>query len=489
MLPAARQETLTGGGSDTLTGRREALVLVVLAVLLGAGLRFFRLPGAELSADEAASWAAASAPDLQTLIERQRVLDPGKLALYDAALHGWILIGGDSPGWMRALPASLGILAIALVFAVTRALMLHFAGTDAAHAEVAGAMAALICALNLTLIDQSRTLRMYPLTLSLELAQTLCFIRAVSFRPRALDRSAMLAGTAVFGALAIASNFTALFLIAAEALWLILLAIRHWRSPSPSYFHFWAPAIALCAGVALLAPIAPSAASNSVAVVNAGVLNWSHLRPLWWPLELLRSASGKAPFLIMLPLALYAGWQLSRSGGAVALGFALCWIFAPIAIVMAISYAFIPFEETRYVISSFAAFLILAGIGLAAIFDRTARFAMIALVLAFSLDHVRRDFAKPEFVQWREAAAIAVTASAPDDTIAVVPAYAVQVVRYYTPLAQRARIAAFAGNCDPRQRALLVSGKETLSPAQLDAIRNCAPISVKTLRLVEVRKR
>src|SRR6185503_8689383 len=127
------------------------------------------------------------------------------------------------------------------------------------------------------------------------------------------------------------------------------------------------------------------------------------------------------PFLIMLPLALYAGWQLSRSGGAVALGFALCWIFAPIAIVMAISYAFIPFEETRYVISSFAAFLILAGIGLAAIFDRTARFALIALVLAFSLDHVRRDFAKPEFVQWREAAAIAVTASAPDDTIAVVP--------------------------------------------------------------------
>jgi hypothetical protein len=311
----------------------------------------------------------------------------------------------------------------------------------------------------------------------------------VSFRTRRLDRSAMLAGTAVFGALAIASNFTALFLIAAEAVWLGWIAVRSRRAISFSDFHLLMPAVALCASGVLLAPIAPSAMRTSVAVVQAGVLNWSHLRPLWWPLEILRGVSGKAPFLILLPFAAYGGLRLSRDGGAAALEFALCWIFAPIAMVMAISYAFTPFEETRYVISSAAAFLILAGIGIASISNTGARLVLIVLLLALSLDHVRRDFAKPEDVQWREATVIALAASAPDDTIAVAPAYAVQVVRYYLPPAQRARVEVFGGTCKPRQRVLLLAGQETLSTSQLGAIRDCAPRKIKKLRLVEVRER
>ena len=46
---------------------------------------------------------------------------------------------------------------------------------------------------------------------------------------------------------------------------------------------------------------------------------------------------------------------MSRDGGA-AFGFVLCWMLVPIALVMAISYAFAPFEEMRYVIASVAAF-------------------------------------------------------------------------------------------------------------------------------------
>ena len=473
--------------------RTRALALLALALMLGAGLRFYRLGTAELSADEAASWAGAAAPDLRTVVERQRSLDPGKLALYDAALHGWIRLGGDGAGSMRAFSAVLGTLAIALVFAATRELMLDLGGAALIpRAEVGGALAALIAAVNLTLIDQGRTVRMYPLTLTLELLQIICLLRAVSIRARGRSRAASLAGIAVFSALAIASNFTAALLIAAEAMWLGWAAVRRRvgaRARAMNELHLLSPALALCAGIALLGPMAPMAGRTSIVVVHAGVLNWSHLRPPWWPLEMLRSASGKAPFMLLLPLAIYGGWRMARDGAGAALGFVLWWMLAPMALVMAVSYAFTPFEEMRYVISSVAAFFILAGIGLAAIDDARLRLGLLVLIVALSLDHVRRDFIKPRYVQWREATALALAAAPPGGTIAVEPDYAVNVVRYYLPPNRRASVEAAGGQCDMRQRVLILSGAQLLAPAQLAALKNCDPLVVGQLRLVEVRKR
>src|SRR5271156_5079381 len=210
-----------GRGLRSLMARAQALTLLALALILGAGLRCYRLGTAELTADEAASWAGATAPDLRTVIERQRMLDPGKLALYDVALHEWVGLNGDSVGSMRALSATLGTIVIALVFAATRELLLDLGGAvEIRRAELSAALAALIAAVNLTLVDQARTARMYPLTLALELAQIVCFLRAVSARSERPSRVASLVGIAVFSAFAIASNFTASLLIAAEAMWL-----------------------------------------------------------------------------------------------------------------------------------------------------------------------------------------------------------------------------------------------------------------------------
>jgi hypothetical protein len=342
------------------------------------------------------------------------------------------------------------------------------------------------------LIDQGRTVRMYPLTLTLELLQIICLLRAVSIRARGRGRAASLAGIAVFSALAIASNFTAALLIAAEAMWLGWAAVRRRvgaRARSTNELHLLSPALALCAGIALLGPMAPMAGRTSIVVVHAGVLNWSHLRPPWWPLEMLRSASGKAPFMLLLPLAIYGGWRMARDGAGAALGFVLWWMLAPMALVMAVSYAFTPFEEMRYVISSVAAFFILAGIGLAAIDDARLRLGLLVLIVALSLDHVRRDFIKPRYVQWREATALALAAAPPGGTIAVEPDYAVNVVRYYLPLRRRASVEAAGGQCDMRQRVLILSGAQLLAPAQLAALKNCDPLVVGQLRLVEVRKR
>jgi len=114
---------------------------------------------------------------------------------------------------------------------------------------------------------------------------------------------------------------------------------------------------------------------------------------------------------------------------------------------------------------------------------------LLVLIVALSLDHVRRDFIKPQYVQWREATELALAAAPPGGTIAVAPGYAVNVVRYYLPPKRRASVEEAGGQCEMRQRVLILSGAELLAPAQLAALRDCDPLLVGQLRLVEVRKR
>ncbi len=473
-----------------------------MALMLAAAVRFHRLGYADLSADEAAAWAGAAAPSLRAVVERERLLDPGKLALYDLALHGWIAAGGDSVEWMRTLSAMSGVCVVALMFAVTRELMLDLRGTiEFSRIELGGAFAALIAAVNLTLINQARTVRMYPLTLLLELAQVFCLLRALSGRSGAPGRGASLAGVALLTALAISANFTAVLLVAAEIPWLaILLATRYLRRSAPvlndpgrsgvSGAHLLSAGLAMAAGIALLAVIAPAAPRDSIEVVRAGVLNWSRLRSPWWPLMMLRSASGKAPFPILLGLALYGAWRMRRPDNIAALGFLLFWILGPIALVMAISYAFTPFEEARYVIGSVAAFFILAGIGIAEIADARLGLCLLALLLALSLDHVRRNFARPEFVQWRAATALALRSASPDEAIRVAPAYAINAVRYYTPSGLRAKVEPTLPNCAAaHHQVLILTGTELMSREDLAALRACAPTVLARWRLIEVRRR
>ena len=477
-----------------MTSRTTALALLALALMLGAGLRFYRLGAADLSADEAASWAGAAAPDLRTVVAVERKLDPGKLALYDAALHGWIGLWGDGAESMRAFSAVLGTIAIALVFAATLELGPGLGGlAQIRNAEFcAAAFAALLAAVNPVLVGQARTVRMYPLLLVLELLQVICLLRAVSGRTRRTGRSASLAGTAAFSALAIACNFTGALLVAAEAMWLAWTALRRRigrGAGSAAELHLLYPALALCVGVAFLGPSAPMAGRRSIAVVHAGILGWSHLRPPWWPLAMLRDATGKAPILPLLPLAMYGGWRLQRDARESAPGFLLWWMLSPVALVMAISYAFTPFEETRYAISSVAAFLVLAAVGLAAIDSARLRIGLLVLVVALSLDHLRRDFIKPQFVRWREAVALALAAVPPGGEFAVIPGYAVNAVRYYLPPKLRTSVESAEGRCDPRPHVLLLGRDDLLAPAQLASLRDCDPIVVGQFKLVEVRKR
>jgi uncharacterized membrane protein len=103
----------------------------------------------------------------------------GKLPLFDIVLHEWVRIFGDSLFAMRAMSAALGTLAIVLLFIAVRETGRSLGGDAAIEAgEVGGAFAALLYALNLTIVVSDRTAREFPLLTVVELAQITFFVRA-----------------------------------------------------------------------------------------------------------------------------------------------------------------------------------------------------------------------------------------------------------------------------------------------------------------------
>ena len=108
--------------------RAFTVALLAIAIALGAWLRFVAIGAREMSADEGASWAAAAAPNLAEVVRIQAVLNPGKLAVYEVVLHGWMILFGDGLAAMRALSATLDTLSIVVVFGLVCELLLHHLG-------------------------------------------------------------------------------------------------------------------------------------------------------------------------------------------------------------------------------------------------------------------------------------------------------------------------------------------------------------------------
>ena len=107
-----------------LNQSRLSFLILGVAVVLGGWLRFSGLNGYELTSDEGCTWAAAAAPTARRVLDLAIRLNPGKLGLQDLVLHFWMLACGDSVASMRALSAVLGTLAIVLVFAVVKELLM-----------------------------------------------------------------------------------------------------------------------------------------------------------------------------------------------------------------------------------------------------------------------------------------------------------------------------------------------------------------------------
>jgi mannosyltransferase len=394
--------------------------LLATAIVLGGALRFFHLGASELTPDEAASWGAAAAPNVAEVIRRQAQFNPGKLAAYELLLHGWMRMAGDSLLAMRTLSALLGIAAIVLVYWTAReVLALGQRDARSLHStDDTAAITALIAAVSLIMIRYTREARMYPVLITAVLAQTALLLRA-----RRRGGFANYAGVSVLTVIAIAANFSAIFLFAAQALWLLLS--RRGRGED---WGLKCLAALAAAGIVLM-PMFGAAVHSSVHALDEGALTWIS-PPAWWaPVSFFNRGTGTLPFPLLLILAAWGAFvQWPQLHDAIV--FALFWIFVPVLILFALSLTVTPLMVERYALSCFVPFFFLAALGISSILSRRIRTGAITLIVALSIAHTGAFLLKPPSLQWTHAID-RMRSYAPAARIAVAPPHGANVLRYY----------------------------------------------------------
>jgi uncharacterized membrane protein len=413
--------------------RTQALALLTLAVsvLVGGFLRFSNIGSREMSADEGASWAAASPSTMREVLLLQPKLNPGKFALHEVMLHGWIRLFGDGLNAMRILSGLTGALGIVAVFFVTRELLrmpgmlrrdakATREGSETLSDMVPAAFAALLFAVNLVFIKYAQEARMYSVALLCALIQVGCFLRCF-YRPRPV----VFLLTALFTALAVASTFTMSLILAPEFLWLLYIGRSHQEAIWPRQVF---AGLALIASLPLLfgpAIIYLHERAHSPALLAYA---WASRPPLWAPLSLFNKATGSIAFPVVLALALWGatrGWRDERE----MVMFLLLWMLVPPVLVLTASYLIRPAFVERYLLASFIPFFLLIVCGIRNLTCLAAQTAVVALVAFLAIGHDYSYWRRPHDVQWREAVQAATTVAG--RTIAVAPPYAADVVRYY----------------------------------------------------------
>jgi hypothetical protein len=468
------------------------IALLAVAMVLGTWLRFAAIGAREMSADEGASWAAAAAPSLADVVRIQAVLNPGKLAVYEIVLHGWMRLFGDGLAAMRALSATLDTFGIVVVFVLVRELLGGVSsppesesgasgGLPPEEAETVAALTALFFAVNLVTIKYARELRMYPLALLIVLLQVWVFIRAV--RRGCLFDLALLA---LLTAVAVGTHFSAAFMVVSEALCLPALPRTPWRRERAYRMPpQLAIAAALGAGAMLFMIFALPALRTGASAFAQGATGWIE-RPSWWaPFALFNKGTGSFAFPVMIALAGCGAWR-GWSRVHEAAGFALIWMWLPPLLMLIASYAFAPMFVERYALWCFVPFFMLAALGAWELRAGSVRAVAIGLAVALALAHLYAYRRRPHDTQWREAARAAAATLAPCATIAVAPPYAVNVVRYYLRDTKAAGAAAPADDFDAQ---VLVIGDQWNARDKAAKLLAQYPHPLASLRGVRVQGR
>ncbi len=421
--------------------------MLLIAVAVGTVLRFFRLGAHELSIDESLSWAESSEHNVRAVLRVQHQLDSGKFPIYEIVQHGWMRIFGQSEAAMRALPALIGSLSIVLVFMLAVEVLLTLGeGTessspalpredaDAAQARLryadrirlVAACCALLFAVGLPSVEIARQARMYSMMEAWILAQVMFL-----FRVRRRGGRANYAGLIAFSAIAVATNFTALLVIASEALWLIFLFVadRDQRSDAPvRSAPSWMMGTALIAGMILLLPFF-AGLRYGVEGVARGEYAWIKLPGRWEPLATFESALGTFPFVLFAAFAIAGGLRLWRSHRDEA-AFLILWIVAPPIILFVGSYLVTPMLVTRYLISSFVPLFILTAIGIESVPSRHYRAVAFIAIVSLSVLRASSDYRRGDN-RWRDACQKALHKAGPQQRVGAYNEF--YLVKYYMP--------------------------------------------------------
>ena len=384
----------------------------------------------------------------------------------------------------------LGTLAIALVWFVVyeavrapplRMLEQHIDQIDAA---LTASLCALITAVSLVLIRYSREARMYPLMLTMVLAQVGLFMRAVR-----VGGLANYAATALFTALAIAANFVGSLTIAAEFVWLAWIFYTQ-----GSEERIAAPlklGASLIFGVTLLAPFAGGILLLRQGV-QAGMLDWISPPTLRDPIETFESTSGGWVFGFLTVLAVWGCVSAWRQHRELVL-FGLLWMWLPPIVLLLGSYLFFPMDPTRYTLPSFVPFYMLASLPLASIANSRARYAIAGALLILMLTRVNSYYRKPREPQFREAAALALKVAPGEGRVGVASRVgSFSSTMYYFARLQRHDLTAMPSASPPAldgNKVTVIILPESLGADDLARYRVLFPRLDGSFRQVEVRSR
>jgi mannosyltransferase len=465
---------------------RLSIAIVFVALIAGAYLRFSDLGALQMSADEGATWAAADAPSITEVLAIQQTHNPGKLPLHDLVLHWWIAIFGDGLVAMRSLSALFGVATIILMVPLTRevfSIESHSDGPSFSRSDIdmVAGLSALICAVNLVTIKYEREARMYGLLLALAMAHLWFFLRALR-RQRLIDYVIL----ALLTSALIAINLVTLSVLAVEGIWLLMvLASRRIDYPN-RVKSVVASGVAIVAGLAILSPALYVLIIFGSEAMAAGKVDWL-VRPPWWePLSFFNKATGSVAFPIMFALAAWGVWRASRRAQG-ALAFALLLMWAPPLMLVAGSFLWRPMFMERYAIYSFPAYFILIALGIWELESIVARAIATAAVVILALGHIHSYSLKTHDVDWREAARVAQASLGPNETVAVAPPYAVEVVRYYVYPPLRGNAVGY----DPSRSdsAVAILAQHSVNPSVTAQVRNGYPRVLLRARGVVVLSR
>ena len=190
--------------------------LPLLILLLAFALRTTGLASQELRGDEAFGYFFSLQSPGEIVAQTLALKEPHPVASYWVQ-HGWLAWAGDNEFALRFPSAWWSTLAVGLLFALGRRLALN-AGTTAAGA--------LLLALSPYALWHAQDARMYSMSLALTLATTYL---AATFWQRPQLRTAV--AYVILAALALQTHYFAAYVLAAQTLVIVGLAIqaRAWR--------------------------------------------------------------------------------------------------------------------------------------------------------------------------------------------------------------------------------------------------------------------
>ncbi len=455
--------------------------LLPALVLLGFGLRLYRLGGDSLWYDETVSayLASLSATDLVAHTARD-IHPPG----YYLLLHTWSLIAGQSEFALAYFSLFWGVLLIPLTYRLARYL---------SSGSIAG-WTALLLAISPFNIWYSQEVRMYTLGAALGLVAIYCLLRAVAAQSWRYGFGYSLAAAAGLYVL-----YYFAFLLITISIYIMLRAFRPDSSPG-------------AARIARSAQIAPLQAKDSVGnlavrlgganlvalllylpwlpiawqqVTNPPVPPWRDLPPLttvllesWTALVLGQSVMPGAlwPILLLaLGLSLLGVFALSRRDASLnagqtsvgrssfgSAGLLFTYTFGPLLLIYLLSFI-TPLYHVRYLFTYAPAFYILLAAGLVWLGRRGVLWSLApaALLLAGSSYALYRLHTDPAYRADDFQAAVSFLQEQwqPGDAILINAGYAYPAFLYYTPTPlERQRLVPYQAPRTSEQPLLLETG-------------------------------